>query len=92
MRFRFLVPHHLDRIYAAGEIADVPASFVPSGGVEPMDAEATATFHALGPQPLPGFRVPAPRTRWVSDAIPGSQHRRWRLTGLGAHLPCDLCE
>jgi hypothetical protein len=96
MKFRFLVPHHLDRIYAAGEVAEVPADFVPSGQVEPLDQEALATFHALGPQTMGyvfnGFRVAAPKTRWVSDPIEGSVHRRWRLTGLGAHLQCDFCD
>jgi hypothetical protein len=96
MRFRFLVPHHLDRIYEAGETAEVPASFVPNSGCEPMDAEAVATFHALGPQaPLAvhnGFRVSAPKTRWVSEAIPGTPHRRWRLTGLGENLRSDFCD
>jgi hypothetical protein len=96
MRFRFLVPHHLDRIYPAGEIAEVPASFVPNGACEPMDLEALAAFHALGPQPTPavfnGLRVSAPKTRWIASAIPGSPHRRWKLTGLGQDLRCDFCE
>lgn len=96
MKFRFLVDHHLnDRVYAAGETADVPASFMPSGSVEPMDAEACLLFWRCGPQPTPvvfnGLRV-APRTRWVSSPIEGSPHRRWRLTGLGADLPCDFCD
>jgi hypothetical protein len=97
MRFRFLVDHHLnDRVWLAGETADVPASFVPNGGCEPMDAEATLLFFRQGPQPTPvvfnGLRVSAPRTRWVAEAIPGSTHRRWRLTGLGADLRCNFCE
>lgn len=97
MRFRFLVDHHLaDRVWLAGETCEVPADFVPSGGVEPMDEPALAAFFRLGPQPTPhtpnGLRVSAPRTRWVSDPIPGSPHRRYRLTGLGQDLPSDFCE
>lgn len=62
MKFRFLTPHHLnDRVWAAGETAEVPADFVPSGACEPMDAEAVTAFYAVGPQPTPavfnGLRV-----------------------------------
>lgn len=89
MKFRFLVPHHLDRLYEAGETADLPLSFVPNGGTEPLDQEACLAFYRCGPQPTPNAIRVVPRTRWHPiERIPGGA--RWKLTGLGADLP-DVC-
>jgi hypothetical protein len=94
MKFRFLTPHHLDRIYEAGETADLPPDFVPSGGCEPLDAEAAQAFFRAGPQPTPcifnGLRVAPPKTYWKWEVIPGCNYRRWSLTGLGADFGDDI--
>jgi hypothetical protein len=59
--------------------------------MEPLDADAALAFYRAGPQPTPALKgLAAPKTRWVSEAIPGSIHRRWSLTGLGAEFGDDI--
>jgi hypothetical protein len=77
--------------YEAGQIVDMPSSFVPSGACEPLDAEAAQAFFNAGPQPLGLVRqqwdhIPIttyPTTYWrCVDAT----ENIWALTGLGASL------
>jgi hypothetical protein len=77
-RYRFLCDHYLDRIYSAGESADLPKDWVPSGNVEPLDAEAVEMFRRFGPQE-PSLIGVRPATKWEMN----SSTRKWILTGLG---------
>ena len=89
MRIRWLQARYVgERRYEAGEVVDMPSTFVPPGACEPLDAEATAAYFAAGPQPCGLIRQEKagilltrfPSTYWVQS---GDQ---WRLTGLGAGL------
>jgi hypothetical protein len=94
MKFRFLTPHYLDRLYDAGETADLPSDFVPGGGMEPLDDAALLAFWRAGPQSIPyvfnGLRVSPPKTFWKSAPIPGSNLRRYSLSGLGERFGDDI--
>lgn len=93
--YRFLRDHYIDRIYLAGTTAStadvggtLPAGWVPSAGVDPLDPDAVEAFFAAGVQLTGPVRqqwstqsVPVPRTYWVR-----SGPNEWRLTGLGSNL------
>ena len=100
-RYRFLQDHHIGGLYfAAGAIAataDVggllPADWVPTAGVDPLDNAAVNAFHASGPNPpnlmrqqWTGVNVAPPITYWTGVAI-NEGTTQWSLTGLGAGLP-----
>jgi hypothetical protein len=97
-RYRLLQTHYVnDRLLEAGSVvttgAELPNGWLPTGSVEPLDADALAAFYAAGPQDCElarvtavgrGVSVPldAPVTFW--KLVSGG---RWQLTGLGAALP-----
>ena len=106
-QYRFLTDHSIGGFYyQAGTTAfttdviggSLPLNWVPSGGVDPLDAPALAAFFAAGPQgPLvasrtqfTGINVVPPITAWRPVAGTQSPNRLYRLTGLGANLPPAL--
>jgi hypothetical protein len=89
MRFRWLQAGYVDgRRYEAGEIVEMPSTFVPPGACEPLDVEAVAAYFAAGPQPIGLIRQEKsdillhryPATYWVQSGD------EWRLCGLGSSL------
>jgi hypothetical protein len=106
-QYRFLTDHSIGGFYyQAGTTAftadviggSLPAGWVPSGGVDPLDAGALAAFYAAGPQgPLvpsrtqfTGINVVPPTTRWTPVIGTASPNRLYQLTGLGAALAPKL--
>jgi len=94
MRYRILAPiFDGSSRHEAGEIVDMPDSFVPSGACEPLDVEAVAAFHRVGPQIAPLIRMQwdnlpmstYPRTVW--KRVDPKDSTMWKLTGLGSALP-----
>jgi hypothetical protein len=80
-KWRFLTPHYInEQIYPAGAIAEVPATWMPTPEVEPLDEEAVALFFRCGPRDPGDIRFRA-ATRWQMNSA-----GKWKLTGLGAHL------
>jgi hypothetical protein len=86
-RYRFLAPHYISSTYyETNDTADLPADWKPTGEVEPLDAEATDAFYAMGPQPCGLIRsswqhVPFPKTYWVR------RKGEFVLVGLGEGRP-----
>jgi hypothetical protein len=89
MKFRMLSDHYInDRIFSAGEVAEMPSDWKPSGQCEPLDSEAVAAFHAMGPQQLGAIRVGLPKTHWLGT--PMGAITKWQLTGLGSAMPAIM--
>jgi hypothetical protein len=92
MRFRFLADCYVGGHYfQAGNVAEMPASFIPPAACEPLDAEAAQAFFDAGPQITPLCRqqwsdriiTNYPTTYWrPTDAA----KENWELTGLGRGL------
>jgi hypothetical protein len=100
-KYRFLQDHYIGNLYfSAGTTAStsdvgglLPANWVPTPNVDPLDTPAVEAFYAAGPNkivPQPGpclFATYAPATYWVWAAVPGnSSVLKFSLTGLGAGL------
>jgi len=92
MRYRILSPiFDGSSRYEAGQIVDMPSSFVPPGCVEPLDAEATQAFFDAGPQPLGLVRqqwddlilTRYPSVYW---RLVNATENLWALTGRGSDL------
>jgi hypothetical protein len=90
MKFRWLQAGYVDGCYyEAGQIAEMPATFVPSGAVEPLDPEGARAFWNAGPSPLGLVRQQwshlllqtYPTTYWKQI-----NKDEFQLTGLGASL------
>ena len=93
MKYRILAPiFDGARRYEAGEVVDMPDTFIPSGACEPLDAAAAQRFFDQGPQPCPLVRqqwdnlivTQYPRTIW--KRVDPKDSTMWKLTGLGEHL------
>jgi hypothetical protein len=104
-QYMLLAPHLINNIYLdrgtvvvetdGTGVHDLPASWVPSLAVDPLNSRAVNAFWAAGPRSiayedlaqwansLSTFTAPAimPKTFWVKT---GNQYK---LTGLGANLP-----
>jgi hypothetical protein len=99
-RYRWLQDGYVNGAYfSAGDVAStadvggsLPANFVPSAALDPLDASAVAALYAARPQIMPmlvrqqwnGVPVSPPVTYWRQLPGPGNF---WALTGLGANLP-----
>jgi hypothetical protein len=78
--------------YEAGQVVDMPSTFIPSGACEPLDAEAVQAFWNAGPQLCPLVRqqwenllvTRYPATHW--HQVDPKDNTMWKLTGLGAAL------
>jgi hypothetical protein len=99
--YRFLAPHYLGvgggMYINAGSVlstADVggilPANWVPSNSVDPIDASAIAAFFAAGVQLWPGcpigvngFQIAPPVTYWQSSR---PQYNEYALVSAGVVL------
>jgi hypothetical protein len=89
MKFRMLSDHYInDRIFSAGEVVEMPADWVPSNAVEPLDADATEAFWRAGPQQLGAIRVALPTTYWLATSM--GAVTKWQLTGLGSSMPAIM--
>ena len=98
--YRLLTDHYVNgRTLEAGSVqvtqdasasGALPADWLPTPDVEPLDSAAVSAFYAAGPRPLDlvrtvyyGRDVLLPTTFW--SPVPGTG--QWQLTGLGAGLP-----
>lgn len=80
---------------AGSVVSDVggqlPAGFVPSAYMDPLDTDAVTKFYAAGPQfrPVSGTLAQPAVTYWVPDpSQPASNpYFQFVLTGLGAGSP-----
>lgn len=83
--YRFLQPHSIGGEYFdAGSIASLPADWVPTPNVEPLDTEAVTAFYAAGPSGRGG----GGQTYWIATPLPGNPTvMSYSLTGLGTGLP-----
>jgi len=77
--------------YEAGQIVEMPASFVSSGACEPLDDEAVRAFWEAGPQPLGLVRQQWDHlilTRYPSVywRLVDATENLWALTGRGSDL------
>ena len=82
--YRMLQSHSIGGVYFdAGSVASLPAEWVPTPNVEPLDGEAVNSFYAAGPSGRGGGGV----TYWLASPVPGnSSVMSYSLTGLGAGL------
>jgi hypothetical protein len=94
--YRLLEDHFVGRaggtLLQAGQVVttgvELPAGWVPTPNVDPLDTDAVNAFYAVGPV-MPGpvraqwstIAVPAPTTYWTR-----LQSGMWALTALGAQL------
>lgn len=98
--YRFLQDHNVGGVsYLAGTTAStadvggsLPAGWMPSGQVDPLDSAAVQAFWNAGVQLLglvraqwTGISVPRPVTYWTPFPAGGGT-RPYILTGLGASL------
>ena len=83
--YKMLQPHSIGGVYyEAGSVASLPADWVPTPNVEPLDTEAVNSFYAAGPTQRGGGGV----TYWLASPVPGnSSVMAYSLTGLGRGMP-----
>jgi hypothetical protein len=103
-QYFFLTDHWIGgQYYSAGTTAftrdviggTLPTGWVPSGGVDPLDAPALAAFYAQGPQfpfvpsrtQFTGVNVVPPITFWKPVVGSANPNRMYQLQGLGLGLP-----